>query len=238
MVDLKDLRDNPDRYRDAAKLKRIDVDIDRLLALDAQRRALEAQRQQLTADKNAIGKQIGPIKGKLKKATDGERVSLEAEAAKLEARATELKQQEAGLEAKVAELSPQIDDLLYRAAQPADPEVPVGKDDTENVEVKKWGTVRQFEFAPKDHITLGKQLGLIDVERGVKLAGSRSYFLTGDGALLHQAVLRLAQDMMIERGFVPMNVPVLVREQAMLGTGYFPLGREQSYEMSHEDPKK
>jgi seryl-tRNA synthetase len=238
MVDLKDLRDNPDRYRDAARLKRIDVDIDRLLALDAERRALESQRQQLTADKNAIGKQIGPIKGKLKKATEGEKASLEAEAAALESRATQLKQQEAALESKVAELSPEIDDLLHRAAQPADPEVPVGKDDSENVEVRKWGTVRQFEFAPKDHITLGKQLGLIDVERGVKLAGSRSYFLMGDGALLHQAVLRLAQDMMIERGFVPMNVPVLVREQAMLGTGYFPLGREQSYEMSNEDPKK
>src|SRR6185503_14326485 len=79
---------------------------------------------------------------------------------------------------------------------------------------------------------------MIDVERGVKLAGSRSYFLLGDGALLHQAALRLAQDMMIERGFVPMSVPVLVREQAMLGTGYFPLGREQSYEMSNEDPPK
>src|SRR3954467_3139685 len=235
MVDLKDLRDNPDRYRDAARLKRIDVDIDRLLALDAERRGLEAQRQQLTADKNAIGKQIGPIKGKLKKATEPEKASLEAEAAKLEARATELKHQEASLEAQVAELSPQIDDLLYRAAQPADPGVPVGKDDSENVEVKKWGSVRQFNFAPKDHITLGKQLGLIDVERGVKLAGSRSYFLMGDGALLHQAVLRLAQDMMIERGFVPMTVPVLVREDGGAGTGYFPLGKDQAYAMSNED---
>src|SRR5205814_4060902 len=119
-----------------------------------------------------------------------------------------------------------------------DEDVPVGKDNTENVEVKKWGTVRKFEFQPKDHITLGQELGIIDTDRGVKLAGSRSWFLIGDGALLHQAVLRLAQDMMIERGFVPMNVPVLVREQAMLGTGYFPLGREQSYEMSNEDPKK
>ena len=84
----------------------------------------------------------------------------------------------------------------------------------------------------------GQQLGIIDVERGVKLAGSRSYFLLGDGALLHQAVLRLAQDMMIERGFVPMAVPVLVREEAMRGTGYFPLGREQSYAMSNEAPPK
>src|SRR5205807_1622574 len=90
----------------------------------------------------------------------------------------------------------------------------------------------------KDHITLGTELNLIDIDRGVKLAGSRSYFLIGDGALLHQAVLRLAQDMMIERGFMPMTVPVLVREPAMVGTGYFPLGREQSYVMSNENPPK
>jgi seryl-tRNA synthetase len=116
--------------------------------------------------------------------------------------------------------------------------VPVGKDDSENVETRKWGTIRQFEFTPKSHIELGESLGLVDFERGVKLAGSRSYVLLRDGALLHQAVLRFAQDMMIERGFEPMSVPVLVREPAMVGTGYFPLGREQSYEMSNEDPPK
>src|SRR6185503_14176416 len=79
---------------------------------------------------------------------------------------------------------------------------------------------------------------MIDVERGVKLAGSRSYFLLGDGALLHQAALRYALDLMVQRGFEPQTVPVLVREPAMLGTGYFPLGREQSYEMSNEEPPK
>jgi seryl-tRNA synthetase len=238
MIDLKDVRENPDRYREAARLKRIDVNIDKLLELEAQRRTLDAKRQQLTAEKNAIGKQIGQLAGKLKNAAGPEKGSLQAEMAALQARPTELKQQEQSLIDEIAALEPQIDELLLRAAQPADPEVPVGKDDTENVEVKKWGEVRKFEFEPKDHITLGAKLGIIDIERGVKLAGSRSYFLIGDGALLHQAVLRLAQDMMIERGFVPMTVPVLVREEAMRGTGYFPLGREQSYEMSNEDPPK
>jgi seryl-tRNA synthetase len=136
------------------------------------------------------------------------------------------------------ELQKKLDEMLLRVAQPPDADVPDGKDDAENVEVRKWGEVRKFEFAPKDHVTLGRQLGLLDIERGVKLAGSRSYFLVGNGCLLHQAVLRLAQDMMVQRGFVPMNVPVLVREEAMTGTGYFPLGREQSYAMSNEDPPK
>src|SRR5690606_14688614 len=107
---------------------------------------------------------------------------------------------------------------------------------SENVELRKWGTVREFDFTPKDHLALGQDLGMIDVERGVKIAGSRSYFLLGAGALLHQAVLRLGQDMMLKRGFTPMTVPVIVREPAMLGTGYFPLGREQSYAMSNEEP--
>jgi seryl-tRNA synthetase len=238
MIDLKDLRENPDRYRRAAKLKRIEVDIDKLLELDGKRRQLDSQRQQLTAEKNAIGKRIGQLAGKIKKASPAEQAALAEEMKRLQARPTELKAQEQTLDVAVAELDPQINELLLRCAQPPDDEVPVGKDDTENVEIKRWGTVRQFDFKPKDHIALGAELGIIDADRGVKLAGSRSYFLLADGTLLHQAVLRLAQDMMIERGFTPMTVPVLVREPAMVGTGYFPLGREQSYVMSNEEPPK
>ena len=238
MIDLKDLRENPEKYKTAARQKRIEVDIDRLIALESERRSLDAQRQQLTAEKNAIGKQIGQIAGQLRKATGDEKSRLETERARLQQRPTELKAAETELDARVSALEPQIQEILLRVPQPADPDVPVGKDDSENVEIRKWGEVRKFEFTPKSHVELGEKLGLVDFERGVKLAGSRSYVLLGDGALLHQAVLRLAQDMMIERGFVPMTVPVLVREGAMTGTGYFPLGREQAYEMSNEDPRK
>jgi seryl-tRNA synthetase len=238
MVDLKDVRDNPDRYRNAAKLKRIDADIDRLLELDARRRSLEQRRQQLTAEKNQMGKEIGQLQGQLKRTPVDQQPALQEKVRALQARPAELKQEESRLADEVAQLEPELNAILLRVPQPPEPDVPVGKDDTENVEVCKWGTVRKFEFEPKDHVTLGTQLGLLDVERGVKLAGSRSYFLLGDGTLLHQAVLRLALDLMIERGFTPMSVPVLVRESAMLGTGYFPLGREQSYAMSNEDPPK
>src|SRR5436190_23160542 len=179
MIDLKDVRENPDRYREAARLKRIDVNIDKLLELEQQRRALDAKRQQLTAEKNAIGKQIGQLAGRLKKASGAEQASLQEEMNRLQARPTELKGQEQSLIDGITALDPQIEELLLRAVQPPDPEVPVGKDDTENVEVKRWGEVRKFDFEPKDHITLGQQLGIIDIERGVKLAGSRSYFLLG-----------------------------------------------------------
>ena len=236
MIDVKDLRENPDRYRDAARLKRIDVDIDRLLELDSEYRALDQQRQQITAEKNQISKQIGQLAGRLKKASASEQAALQEQMKKLQARPAELKQQEQALEPQVAELAPQIEELLLRVPQPPDEGVPVGKDDTENVQVRAWGTVPQFSFPVKDHATLGAELGMIDIDRGVKLAGSRSYFLTGAGTQLHQAVLRLAMDLMIERGFLPMSVPVIVREPAMRGTGYFPLGREQSYAMTNEEP--
>ena len=237
MVDLKDLRENPDRYRKAAQVKRISVDIDELLQLDSRRRELEQQRQQITAEKNQIGKQIGQLAGQLKKASPGP---------------------EGG--------PPGADEDSFRPGRPSSRPrsrsssrswrswrrrsrrfccacrsrrmrmCPLGKDDTENVEVRRWGTVRSSISRRRTTCSLGAELGMIDVERGVKLAGTRSYFLTGWGALLHQAVLRLALDLMLERGFTPMSVPVLVREGAMQGTGYFPLGREQAYALTNEEP--
>jgi seryl-tRNA synthetase len=236
MIDLKDLRENPDRYKLAAQRKRIDVDVDALIALDAQHRELLTRQQQITAEKNASGKQIGQLAGRLKKASDAEKAALQEEMKLLQARPAELKQQEQALEPRIAEMEPRIRELLLRVPQPADDDVPHGVDDAGNVEVRRVGTVPHFDFQPKDHLTLGTELGMIDVERGVKLAGSRSYFLTGAGVMLHQAVLRFAMDLMLQRGFIPMNVPVMVREPAMVGTGYFPLGREQSYALTNEDP--
>jgi seryl-tRNA synthetase len=107
--------------------------------------------------------------------------------------------------------------------------VPVGKDDSENIEIKTWGTLPSFSFKPQDHIVLGEKLGIIDFPRGVKLSGSRSYTLKGAGALLEQAVLRFVYDTLLRKGLTPVSVPVLVEEHVMEGTGYFPLGRDQAY---------
>jgi seryl-tRNA synthetase len=236
MIDLRDLRADPERYRLAAERKRIDVDIDRLVELDVEHRGLQQRREQLAAEKNQIGKQIGQIAGQLKKADGGDKATLMNQMQQLQQRPTLLKQQEQELDRRLQELEPALQELVMRVPQPADQDVPVGGDDADNVELRTHGEPPSFDFEPTDHVALGEQLGLIDVERGVKLAGTRSYFLKGDGALLHQAVLRLAQDLMVARGFVPLQVPVLVREQAMQGTGYFPLGREQSYAMPDEQP--
>jgi seryl-tRNA synthetase len=236
MVYLKDLRENPDKYREAARKKRITVDIDSLVEMENKRRALDARRQQITAEKNGIGKQIGQLAGQLKKAAGDEQKKLQAQMQSLQQRPTELKKEEQDLEEQIAQLAPQIADLLLRVPQPPDPDVPEGKDASENVLVRKEGTPRKFEFKPKSHDELGKALGIIDVERGVRLAGSRSYFLVGAGAELHNAVLRLALDLMVhEKDFTQMSVPVLVREEAMRGTGFFPAGREQAYRVGEPD---
>jgi seryl-tRNA synthetase len=110
-----------------------------------------------------------------------------------------------------------------------DPEVPEGKDDAENVEVKRVGVVREFGFEPKPHYELAAAQQWVDFERAAKMAGSRNYILFGDLALLHDAVLRFAVDLLIERGYTPIDPPLLVRDEAMFGTGFFPGGEEQTY---------
>lgn len=236
MIDLKLLRADPERYRAAATHKRISVNIDRLLELDTQHRAAQTELQEVTAEKNKIGKQIGQLAGRLKKAPADQAGALRAEMQQLQQRPAELKQTEQDIQTRLTALEPELNELLLSVPQPADDESPIGHDDQDNAELRTWGDVPTFDFEPKDHVALGTALGMIDIERGVKLAGTRSYVLKGAGTLLHQAVLRFALDMMIERGFTPLTPPVLVREPAMRGTGFFPLGREQTYSLDHEDP--
>jgi seryl-tRNA synthetase len=223
MLDIKFIRESPDVVRRGAQAKNISIDIDTLLALDAQRRAAQAQLQTIATEQNQISREIGPLMGQLKKATDpASKTSLEARIDSMRQRPAALKAQAAALEEQLRELDPQIDAILLTIPQPPDDDVPVGEGAEDNVELRRCGQLPTFDFTPRSHVEIGQKLKLFDFERGVKLAGSRSYFLTGAGAMLHQAVLRLAMDMMVhEKGFTPVTVPVLVKEPAMLGTGFF-----------------
>ncbi len=221
MIDIKLIRDNPDLYIEAAKNKRIDANIPRLLEVDSRLRDARTKLQEIATEKNRTGKSIPKLSG------------AEKEAAL--ARLSELKPLEEQLDNEIKTLQPEFDALLLEVPQPADPDVPVGKDDTENVEIRREGQVRQFDFEPKDHVQLGMALDIIDIERGVKLAGTRNYFLKGDGALLHWAVLRFAIDFMVGRGYLPMAVPLLMRDEAMQGTGYYPGAEEQTYRMERDE---
>ena len=221
MIDIRELRENPDAYVQAAANKRIDADVQKLLAIDEQLKAAKARLQDISTEKNRIGKSIPKLAGQEK----------EAALATL----ADLKKEEEGFQEQAKQLQPEFDALMLQVPQPADPDVPVGKDDTENIELRKEGEIPQFDFELKDHVELGSSLGMIDIERGVKLAGTRNYFLTGDGALLHWAVMRFAVDFMVGRGYTPMSVPLLMRDEAMRGTGYYPGSEEQTYRMEKDD---
>lgn len=221
MIDIKLLRESPEHYIQAAKNKRFDVDIPKLLEIDGRLRDLRAKLQDITTEKNKIGKAVPKLSG-------GEKDAALA-------RLSQMKREEEQFNEEIKTLQPQFDALVMEVPQPADPVVPVGKDDTENVELRREGEVRKFDFEPKDHVQLGQSLDIIDMERGVKLAGTRNYFLKGDGALLHWAVLRFAIDFMTGRGYLPMSVPLLMRNEAMMGTGYFPGSEEQTYQMERDE---
>lgn len=219
MLDIRFIVENRDLVKDAARRKRIDVDIDRLCTLHESRKSAQQQVEAIAAEKNRTGKTLGKL-------------SPEERTATL-ARMKDLSGKEDGLRAELAALEPEIERLLHLVPMPPAPEVPDGKDDTENVELRRVGEVRKFDFAPKGHMDLMTALDMVDKERAARIAGSRTYFLKGDGALLELAVLRLALDIMLSRGFTPFLPPVLVNDEAMRGTGYFPGGEDQAYRFPH-----
>ena len=220
MIDIKQIRDNPQKFRDACEAKKFVAGIDELLVVDSALVTIKQKLQDISTDKNRIGKSIPNLSA-------DEKPSALSQLA-------ELKQQEAQYSEELGQLQPQFDEIMQQVPQPADDDVPLGKDDTENTEIRKEGEVRQFDFEPKDHVQLGLALGMMDIERGVKLAGSRNYFLKGDGALLHWAVLRFAMDCMVGKGYVPLSVPLLMKDEAMRGTGYYPGSEEQTYRMEKD----
>jgi seryl-tRNA synthetase len=221
MIDIKLIREDPQRYADAAKAKGFDVDIDKLLSIDSELRKNKGRLQDIATEKNKIGKSVPNLDG-------GEKQSALDNL-------SELKREESSLNDRIKGLGPGFDEIVQQVAQPAADDVPFGKDDTQNVELRKWGEVRQFDFEPKDHVQLGLELDIIDIERGVKLAGTRNYFLKGDGALLHWALLRFAMDSMIAKGYVPLSVPMLMRDEVMMGTGFFPGAEDQTYQMEKDN---
>jgi seryl-tRNA synthetase len=222
MIDLQYLRQHPEIFKDACAKKRVRFDVDAFLALDSDVRAQKVKVEQLRAEQNAANKAIPTLSG------DARQEML--------ARMRELAAQVKESSAKLAEREAEWERQQLFIPQPTLDRVPVGKDDSENVEVKRWGTPASFPFEAKDHITLGKHLDIIDFERGVKISGARSYFLKGDGARLQHALLQCAMDLLHRKGYVLFDPPHLVHYDAMMGTSYFPGGEEMAYHLDERDP--
>jgi seryl-tRNA synthetase len=220
MLDIRTIRENADALRAGARKKRIDFDLDRLLAVDDRRRALIRQVEDGKAEQKRRGKAVGTLPPDRK----------QAELAEL----GQLKEAIVAGEAELQQALAEFDALMLRVPNIPAVEVPEGRDESENVELRRVGSVPDKGFPLLDHMELGKRLQLIDFERGVKISGTRFYFLRGAGALLHRAVLSFALDHMVRKGFEPMEVPVLVRDAAMTGTAYFPGGEEQAYRLERD----
>ncbi len=235
MLDIKFIRENPELVKKAALDKCIDCDVDRLIEVDRRRRELQLQLDALRTQAKENGQRVGLLRHPKSEwyrravAEGRTHADMQAEADRVQAQLAELKPRIKRLEAEQGQTLEEFDRLALTIPQPPDPDVPIGKDETQNVELRRVGEPRTFDFDPKDHVALGRDLGIIDIQRGVNLAGTRNYILKGEGALLHQALLRFAQDRMVTRGFTPVVVPVLVKEEVMYGTGYFPTGRDQAY---------
>tara|TARA_B100001123_G_scaffold446347_1_gene600487 strand:+ start:22 stop:1311 length:1290 start_codon:yes stop_codon:yes gene_type:complete len=221
MLDLRFIRENPEVVKEAIRKKHVSFDLDLLLEKDVRLRELRVKIDDLRARRNQGSREISKLQGEEKKKAISDMQSV----------VCGLKE----MEPEYDDLERQIGDELLQIPLPPADDVPEGETDENNVEISRWGTPQEFDFEPKDHVELCEMHDLLDVERGVKLAGSRSYILRNEGALLHWAVLRLALDHMLSEGFTPLTVPVLVREEFMVGTTYFPQGREQAYEIEKDE---
>ncbi len=215
MLDIKFIRDNKDLVKSACKLKNINLDIDQILSVDGELLLLKNEEQALLTQKNGIT-------AKIPKATAEERPALIQESKAIDEKAKSLRPKAIELEAKLKE-------FLYLVPQIPSSLAPVGKDDSENVEVKRWGTLPNFSFTPLDHVSILEKNNWADFERIAKVSGSRSYSLKNEMVILELAMHRMAMDKLMSKGFTLVSVPAFAREEALYGTGHFPNGRDQAY---------
>ena len=224
MIDIKFLRENPDVVRASQKGRGEDVAIvDKVLASDDAKRLAITEFEQLRAQQNVLSKSVGAAKGD--------------EKAALLANSKELADKVKAADAKRAELEATAQSLAMVISNVLDPEAPIGGEE-DFVIIEHVGTPRDFSaagFEPKDHVELGKILGAIDTERGAKVSGSRSYYLTGVGALLEFALVNYAISSATKAGFIPVIPPVLVKPAAMEGTGFLGQAAENVYHLEKDD---
>ncbi|MCL2378875.1 MAG: serine--tRNA ligase [Defluviitaleaceae bacterium] len=222
MISIAFIRENPDVVKQAAINKGMPVDINRLLALDASLREASKRIDALRTKRNRLSKLVQDCTRNSEKEPLIEQVRL-------------IKNDLSTHEAAAREARAEFDNLMLHVPSVPATEVPIGKNEADNVELRQVGHVPVFDFSFRDHIELCEIHNMLDMQRGTKVAGSRSYFLKNDAVILEMAVCRFAIDFLSSRGFTAMSAPQLVKEKAMQGTGYFPIGRDQAYAMPEDE---
>ena len=221
MIDIKLIRENPELVKSSQRGRGEDESIvDKLLALDTKRRDAIAAFESLRAEQNQLSKSVGGAKG-------DEKTALLEQAKGLAVKVKEADSKRAEIEAQTNEVAKQLSNIL-------DPDAPIGGEADFKV-IEHVGEPRKFDFEPKDHVELGKLLGAIDTERGAKVAGARSYYLTGPGAMLELALVNYAIAQASKAGFIPVIPPVLVNPPAMEGTGFLGQAAENVYHIEKDD---
>jgi seryl-tRNA synthetase len=222
VLDLKRIRDDPDAARAALARRgpgQADA-VDRLLELDAGRRLLVTEVDRLRAEQKRRGREVAGAAGDRR--------------AEVLAGLKELSASVDDAEAHLRAVDDELGDLLARVPNLPDPSVPAGGEE-DAVELRRVGTVRALDFPPRDHLELGELLGAIDTARAAKVSGARFGYLTGPGALLEFALVRFAMERLTSAGFVPVIPPVLVRRDAMFGTGFLPTDEQQIFRTADDD---
>ncbi|MCL5438512.1 MAG: serine--tRNA ligase [Patescibacteria group bacterium] len=209
MIDIKFIRENPEIVKKAVEDKGIKLDVNELLKLDKERRELGEKVQGLRQKRNEVAREKNIEKGK------------------------RIKEELGGLEDKLKLVEDKFNYLMLITPNIPTPDTPVGPDSKSNKEIFKWGEIPKFNFPIKDHIELGKNLDIVDLSAGTKTSGFRGYYLKNEGALLHWAVLNFALEKITSNGFVPMVPPTLLHEFALVGSGHFPFGKQDVYQLAN-----
>ncbi|MFA7209070.1 MAG: serine--tRNA ligase [Parcubacteria group bacterium] len=205
MLDIKFIRENAEEIRKVIAQKRIDLDLDALLVLDEKRVALLQEIESLSGEKNKLNEEIKSAADKSIVIAQGKKV----------------KEKIAAVEPEYKKIKNEFETLMVRVPNVVSSDTPIGKSEDDNVEIYRSDNVPQFDFTPKDHIQLGKDLDILDLERGAKVGGYRGYYVKNEGVSLMMGFMMYAINKMMVRGYAPMIVPTLVKEFSLFGSGYF-----------------
>jgi seryl-tRNA synthetase len=223
MLDLKFIRENVGAVEKNCKNRGVEADVRLIVELADRRSALIGELNGLRQRQNQLAKSVGKERN-------------QAVREKLIAEARLAKDQVPEKEHELSEVEERLRDEQLKVPNMTHPDAPIGRDDSENVEIRRWGEPPKFGFESKDHLDLGEALGIIDFDAGAKVAGSKFYFLRGDAVLLELGLVRYALDIITERGYVPTITPDLARDEMLTGTGYIPRGPEtQIYSLEDQD---
>ncbi len=238
MLDIKFIRENLELVKKAAVDKNRKVDLERLLVLDEKRRKLIGEIEEKRAKRNKVSSiryQVSGMKNEDNKNIPNTKYLIPNTVAE---EGKQLKDEIKTLEEELGIIEKEYKELMLQVPNVPDKSVPVGKDASGNVEIRRWGELKPasgWDFTPLDHITLAKKLDLVDLERGAKVGGFRTYFLKNEAAVMEIAILFYTYQKLVKKGYTPLIAPSLVKEFTFFGNGQFPWGREEVYHLEKDD---